>query len=237
MMRTEGAGTMQTILQQLLAQQDPQYQRFQQRLLPELAPERILGVRTPALRQLAKQLAGTPEAEPFCSALPHTYFEENQLHAFMLEGIRDFDEALRRTETFLPYVDNWATCDQFCPRVFARQLPRLRAHIPRWLQSGRTYTVRFAMEQLMRFYLDDAFDCVYFDWVVQAQRQAYYVRMMCAWYFATALYKQYDAALPVLLERRLEPWTHNKTIQKAVESRRVPPDRKEYLKTLRITQK
>lgn len=225
---------MQRIVQQLLARQDTQYQRFQQRLLPELAPEKIIGVRTEALRQMAGALRGSAEAEAFLRALPHTYFEENQLHAFLLERERDFDQALLRTEEFLPYVDNWATCDQFCPKVFARHLPQLRARIPDWLRSERPYTVRFGMEQLMRFYLDAAFEPAYLDWVVGAQREEYYVRMMAAWYFATALYKRYDAALPILLEHRLAPWTHNKTIQKAVESRRITQQQKEYLKTLRV---
>lgn len=225
---------MQTIIEQLLTRREAQYQRFQQRLLPELAPERILGVRTPALRAMAAELAGTVQGAAFLQTLPHTYFEENQLHAFLLERVRDFDEAVLQVERFLPYVDNWATCDQLIPKALAKQLPSLRGHIQRWLQSEQPYIARFGMEQLMRFYLDEAFEPVYIDWVVGAQREEYYVQMMCAWYFATALFKQYDAALPVLLERRLAPWTHNKTIQKAVESRRITPQQKEYLKTLRI---
>lgn len=225
---------MQTIIEQLLARHEAQYQQFQQKLLPELASESILGVRTPALRTLAAELAGTAQGEAFLQTLPHAYFEENQLHAFLLERVRDFDEVVLRVERFLPYVDNWATCDQLIPKVFAKNLPQLRGYIQRWLQSGQPYTVRFGIEQLMRFYLDGAFEPVYIDWVVDAQREEYYVRMMTAWYFATALFKQYDAALPALLERRLAPWTHNKTIQKAVESRRITPQQKEYLRTLRV---
>lgn len=225
---------MQTILQRLSALREAQYQQFQQKLLPELAPGSILGVRTPALRALAAELAATQQAEDFLQALPHTFFEENQLHAFLLERERDFDTAIFRVETFLPYIDNWATCDQLIPKVFAKNLPKLCGSIPKWLKSEWPFTVRFGIGQLLRFYLDTAFDPAHFDWVVDAQREAYYVRMMTAWYFATALYKQYDAALPVLLERRLAPWTHNKTIQKAVESRRITAQQKEYLKTLRV---
>lgn len=222
------------ISEQLFALQDTEYQTFQSKLMPTIPPETVIGVRTPFLRKLAKELAGTPQAEEFLHSLPHRYYEENNLHAFLIEQIRDYDTVLAETETFLPYIDNWATCDCFCPKVFAKHKAELLSSIRRWLNSGKLYPVRYAMGMLMRYYLDEGFRPEYLAWVAGVHSEEYYLNMMRAWYFATALAKQPDAALPWLTERRLDVWTHNKTIQKAVESCRISPEMKQQLRELRI---
>ena len=221
------------LLSRLKTLQDPPYAAFQRKLLHTVAPDRLIGVRTPALRALAREIAGTPEAEKFLSRLPHAYFDENQLHAFLLAREKDFARCVDRVEAFLPFVDNWATCDQLSPPVFRRHRAELLPLIRRWLHSSHPYTVRFAMGMLMQHYLDDAFDPEYPALVAAVRSDAYYVNMMAAWYFATALAKQYDAALPYLQEHRLPEWTHNKALQKAQESNRIAPEKKRYLKTLR----
>lgn len=222
------------ITEQLFALQDKEYQAFQSKLMPTVPPETVIGVRTPLLRKLARELAGTPQAEQFLQSLPHRYYEENNLHAFLLERIRDYDTALTETERFLPYINNWATCDCFCPKVFAKHKAELLVPIRRWLGSEDVYTVRYAMGLLMRYYLDEDFRPEYLAWVANIRSEEYYLNMMRAWYFATALAKQPEDALPWLTERRLDVWTHNKTIQKAVESFRVPAERKQQLRELRI---
>lgn len=174
---------------QLLALRDEAYRTFHSALMPTVPPETVIGVRVPALRKLAKQLAGTAQAEVFLQALPHGYYEENNLHAFLIELIRDYDRALAETEAFLPYINNWATCDCFCPKVFAKYKKELLVPIRRWLDSGEVYTVRYGMEMLMRYYLDDAFRPEYLEWVADVHSTAYYINMMRAWYFATALAK------------------------------------------------
>ena len=215
-----------TIREQLFALQDREYQKFQQKLIPNLAPDRIIGVRTPELRRLAKQIS---DAEGFKKELPHAYFEEDQLHSFLLAEGKDFNKTVEEVEAFLPYVDNWATCDQLRPRVFAKHREDLLPHVHRWITSGEPYTVRFGLEMLMLHYLDDTFDPAFLEEAACVQSDEYYVKMMVAWYFATALAKQYDATLPYITQHRLEKWTHNKTIQKAVESYRVLPEHKEIL--------
>ena len=225
---------VQAIHAQLFGLQDETYRDFQSALMPTVPKEKVIGVRTPALRKLAKQLANTPEAETFLQKLPHFYYEENALHAFLLEAVRDYGAALEATEHFLPYVDNWAVCDCFSPKVFAQHKPELLAAIRRWLGSDQVYTVRYGIGMLMRYYLDDAFRPEYLAWVAAVHSEEYYVNMMRAWYFATALAKQPAAALPWLTEKRLDVWTHNKTIQKAVESYRIPPEQKQALRALRI---
>lgn len=225
---------LNVISEELFALQDTEYQTFQSKLMPTIPPETVIGVRTPLLRKRAKELAGTPQAESFLHDLPHRYYEENNLHAFLIEKIRDYDTALAETERFLPYINNWATCDCFCPKVFAKHKEELLIPLRRWLGSDQTYTVRYAMGMLMRYYLDEDFQPDYLAWVAGVHSEEYYLNMMRAWYFATALAKQPDAVLPWLTDRRLDVWTHNKTIQKAVESYRIPPERKQQLRELRI---
>ena len=225
---------LNVISEELFALQDTEYQVFQSKLMPTIPPETVIGVRTPLLRKRAKELAGTPQAESFLHDLPHRYYEENNLHAFLIEKIRDYDTALAETERFLPYINNWATCDCFCPKVFAKHKEELLISIRRWLGSDQTYTVRYAMGMLMRYYLDEDFQPEYLAWVAGVHSEEYYLNMMRAWYFATALAKQPDAALPWLTDRRLDVWTHNKTIQKAAESYRIPPEMKQQLRELRI---
>ena len=225
---------IQSVRARLFAMQDAQYQTFQQKLLPTLPPETVIGVRTPALRAYAKELAGTPEAAAFLAAAPHRYYEENNLHGFLLERERDFDAALAGVEAFLPYVDNWATCDMLSPRVFARHTGALLAPVRRWIGSPHAYTVRYGLGMLMRYYLDDgAFQPDYLAWAGAVRREEYYVRMMIAWYFATALAKQPAEAWPWLAEPRLDPWVRAKAVQKALESRRVTGEQKAALRALR----
>ena len=224
---------MTVIREKLRALRDEDYAAFQRKLIPNVPGEQISGVRTPALRALAKELRGTAEAEAFLAALPHACFEENQLHAFLISLEKDFPAAMRMTEDFLPFVDNWATCDQLTPKAFRKDRAALRAHIGRWLSAKPEYTVRFGLKMLMDHFLDEDFEPEVLEQAAAIRREEYYIRMMQAWFFATALAKQPDAALPYLEQNRLELWVHNKTIQKAVESFRVTPERKAYLKTLR----
>ena len=222
------------ILQRLFTLQDIEYQVFQSKLIPNLAPEAMIGVRTPALRAYAKELGRRADVGDFLTALPHRYFDENQLHAFIVSAWKDYGETLSAVDAFLPYVDNWATCDQMSPRAFRGHRAELLGEIGRWMASEHVYTVRFAVGMLMQHYLDEDFDAAYLERVAALRSGEYYVNMMIAWYFATALAKQYDAALPYLEHRRLDAWTHNKAIQKAVESYRVSDERKSYLRTLKI---
>lgn len=222
------------IQQELFKLQDTSYAEFMRKLLPTLSPDTVIGVRTPELRRYAKQLAGREDIDSFLEELPHTYFEENQLHAFIISEYKDYDNLLSKLEAFLPYVDNWATCDQMSPKIFKKYKKQLLTPIRAWLVSGHSYTIRFAIGMLMQHYLEDAFDDEYPGLVAGVRSEEYYVNMMIAWYFATALAKQYEAVLPYLTEHRLERWTHNKTIQKAVESNRITTEQKEYLRTLRI---
>ena len=222
------------VLERLFALQDTKYRAFQSKLMPTVAPETVIGVRTPLLRNLAKELAGTAEAADFLRVLPHAYYEENNLHAFLVEKIRDYDAALAETERFLPYIDNWATCDSGVPAVFKKHKNELLLHVYKWLNSDKPYTVRYGIGTLMRLYLDEDFDIKYALDVAKIRSKEYYVNMMKAWYIATALAKQYDAVLPILQERLMDSWSHNKAIQKARESYRITPQQKEYLSTLKV---
>lgn len=222
--------TTDEIRARLFALRDEKYRDFQGKLIPGLPEGAMIGVRTPELRKFAKEIGAD---EGFLAELPHRYFDENQLHAFIISGIKDFDEALSRLEVFLPYVDNWATCDQMSVKSFRNHTGELLPRIRRWLDSGRTYTVRFGIGCLMEFYLDDNFRPEYPEMVAAVHSEEYYVRMMAAWYFATALAKQYGAVVPYLENHRLDPWVHRKTIQKAVESFRITPEQKVYLKSLK----
>lgn len=225
---------MEQIVGQLFALQDEEYRRFHAKLMPDCPSERIIGVRVPALRKLARTMDGTLAAA-FLQELPHDYYEENNLHAFLLERIRDYPTCLAQVERFLPFVDNWATCDGFNPLVFAKHTALLLPEIDRWLASAHSYTVRFGIVQLMRHYLDGEFAPQILERAAAVRGDAYYIQMAVAWFFATALAKQYGATLPYLTERRLLPWTHNKTIQKAIESYRIPSEQKAFLRTLRVS--
>lgn len=227
------SGVERAVQARLFEMQDLSYREFHRKLMPTVPPDKVIGVRTPQLRAFAKEFAKTPEAAEFLSILPHRYNEENNLHGFLIESIRDYDAAVAALDAFLPYVDNWATCDLMRPRVFKKHLPELLGEIRRWMASDAPYTVRFGIEMLMTFYLDGAFRPEYLDWVAHVRGGEYYVDMMIAWFFATALAKQYDAALPYIREGRLEPWTHNKAIQKALESYRVTDEHKSCLRQLR----
>lgn len=221
------------VTQELFAMQDAQYKTFTEKLVPNIGPDRIIGVRMPALRKYAKDFAKTPQAEAFLRDLPHAYHEENLLHGCCIEAVRDFDACVAALDVFLPFVDNWAVCDCMSPKVLGKQPQKLLRHIDRWLKSREDYTVRFAIGQLMRWFLDERFDPAYPERVVTVRSEEYYVNMMRAWYFATALAKQYDAVLPYFAGNRLDTWTHNKSIQKALESFRVPPEHKEALRALK----
>ena len=221
------------IREELYRLQDQKYRDFQSKLIPTADPDTVIGVRTPELRKLAKQLIRREDIAVFLNDLPHRTFDENQLHAFLLSERKDYETCIAEVERFLPFVDNWATCDQMSPKVFRKHKPELLEHIREWLHSEKTYTVRFAVGMLMEHYLDDAFDCFYPEMVAELRSDEYYINMMIAWYFATALAKQYESVLPFLEQHRLASWTHNKTIQKAVESYRITPEQKEYLKSLK----
>jgi len=213
--------------------QDTGYKEFHSRLIPTIEPERVIGVRTPQLRQYARQISGTALADEFLISLPHHYYEENNLHAFLIERIKDYDRCIDAVESFLPYVDNWATCDSMSPKVFAGHLPDLLSRIEKWLASGETYTIRFGTGMLMKHYLGDEFKPEYARMVADVASGEYYVNMMRAWYFATALAKQYDCAVVYLEQGLLDRFTHEHTIQKAIESYRIDRDTKEYLRSLR----
>lgn len=227
------------MIEELFGLQDVKYRDFQKKLIPTVDPDSVIGVRTPELRKLAKQLARlrtskeAADVEAFLKELPHEYFDENQLHAFIISEDKDYERCMSEVEEFLPYVDNWATCDQLSPKVFRKNKDGLLLHVRKWLKSDRTYTVRFAIGMLMQHFLDDDFDTEYPELVAKVKSEEYYVNMMIAWYFATALAKQYDAVIPYIEKQKLDVWTHNKTIQKARESYRITQEQKEYLKTLK----
>ncbi|MBR2779356.1 MAG: DNA alkylation repair protein [Firmicutes bacterium] len=222
------------IRKELFRLQDTKYRDFQGKMIPTVPPDTIIGVRTPALRKYAKQLSKTDAAKEFLQALPHAYFDENQLHAFIISEMKDYGTCIAEVDRFLPYVDNWATCDQMSPKIFKKHKEDLLQNIRKWIASEKTYTVRFAIGMLMEHFLDEDFSGEYPEMAAAVRSDEYYINMMTAWYFATALAKQYDAVLPYLENRKLDPWTHNRTIQKAVESRRITAEQKAFLKTLKI---
>ena len=214
--------------------QDLKYRDFHAKLMPTVNKEKIIGVRTPALRVFAKKYGKTDEAKEYLQILPHQYYEENNLHGLLIEQIKDYDTCLEELERFLPYIDNWATCDMLAVKVVKKHQDTFIDEIYRWMESDYTYTIRFGVNMLMRYYLEDAFQMEYPEKVAQIRSEEYYVNMMCAWYFATALAKQYDKILPFIGKQKLDVWTHNKTIQKAIESYRITPEQKEYLRGLKI---
>ena len=221
--------------QELFQLQDAEYKSFHTKLIPTIDPACVIGIRTPNLRKLAKQLWKWEDVDKarFMEMLPHTYYEENNLHGLFIEQIKDFDACVEALDRFLPYVDNWATCDMMAPKVLGTDKEKLLSAIRRWIASEYAYEVRFAIGMLMRHFLDEDFRTEYADMVAAVSSQEYYINMMRAWYFATALAKQYDAILPYIQDHRLDRWTHNKTIQKAIESYRITPEQKTELKKLR----
>ena len=224
---------IEEIREELYRLQDVPYRELQVRTIPSLRPESIIGVRTPELRKMAGQLRDRDDIQAFLSVLPHRYFEENQLHAFVISGMKDFGVCLEALKRFLPFVDNWATCDQMSPRVFSRHREELLPAVRTWVGSDEPYTVRFGIKMLMEHFLEEDFDPKYPELVASVRSQEYYVNMMRAWYFATALAKRYEAVLPYIEQHRLDDWTHRKAIQKAVESYRITPEQKSYLRTLK----
>lgn len=221
---------MTEIQKMLLEYQDLEYRNFHSRLMPNIEKENIIGIRVPLLRKLAKQLKQEKDIEGFLEELPHTYYEENNLHAFLIAEMSDYENCLCMLDKFLPYIDNWATCDMLSPKVFKKHLPELEKKIPMWLSSDETYTKRFGISMLMKWFLDENFSEKYLDWVIDTVSEEYYVNMMRAWYFATALAKQYPSALSKIKNGALDIWTHNMAIKKAVESKRIAVEQKEELK-------
>ena len=222
-----------TVYDRLAACGSDKYRDFQSKLVPNIPKETILGVKTPDLRKIAKEIKGTKEAEEFLTQLPHKYYEENLVHFFLIAMIKDFDECVDAVEIFLPYVDCWPVCDQSSPKVFSKNHGRLLPLIQKWIGSEHVYTVRFGIRMLMNEFLGEDFRPEYLEWVSAVKGEDYYVKMMVAWYFATALAKRYDESVVYIENHRLEPWTHKKAIQKAIESFRVSDEHKEYLKTFR----
>ncbi len=224
---------IQKVQQELFEMQDLKYRDFHSKLMPTVDKEKVIGVRIPQLRKYAAAFAKTEDAAEFMKNLPHQYYEEDNLHAFLIEKIKDYDSCIQALDRFLSYVDNWATCDMMNPKMLKKEPKRLLEKIKVWLKAEETYVVRFAIGCLMNYFLEEHFTTECADLAAEVQSEEYYIQMMQAWFFATALAKQYDAILPYLLEHRLNTWVHNKTIQKAVESYRITPEQKAYLKTLK----
>ena len=222
------------IRNELFKMQDMDYRDFNSKLIPTVDKGLFIGVRTPELRKYAKKLGKSSEVKEFLHDLPHKYFDENQLHAFIISEIKDFKNCIDEINRFLPYIDNWATCDQLSPKVFKKHHNELFAYIKDWLKSDKVYTLRFGIGMLMEHFLDEDFDILYPEAVSKIRSDEYYVNMMIAWYFATALAKQYESIIPFIENNSLDIWTHNKAIQKALESLRISDEKKEYLKSLKI---
>jgi 3-methyladenine DNA glycosylase AlkD len=221
------------IRDELFKLQDKNYRDLQTKIIPNIDSDVIIGVRTPELRKFAKILLKSNNYLSFLSELPHKYFDENQLHAFIISEIKDYNDCIVYLNEFLPYVDNWATCDQLSPKVFKKNHSNLLEQIKVWINSKETYTIRFGIGMLMQYYLDDDFKLEYLNLVSNIKSDEYYVNMMIAWYFATALAKQYDLTIKIIEDKKLDKWIHNKTIQKAIESYRIIPLQKEYLRSLK----
>lgn len=225
---------MTDIREKLLSLKDEEYKLFQCKLMPTVDPDRVIGVRSPEIRKLSKELWRMENAKDFMHCLPHFYYDENNLHACFIEKIKDFDECISELDRFLPFVDNWATCDMMNPKVLKNNPQKLSKKAFEWMKSEHTYTVRYGIGVLMRHFLDDNFDLKYLQKVAEIRSDEYYINMMIAWYFATALAKQYEAVLPFLKLRKLDTWTHNKAVQKAIESYRITDEQKVYLRTLKV---
>ena len=229
---------MNTITYGLFSLKDEKYRQFHSRLMPNIPIEKIIGVRTPALRKYAKEVAKGQDVYAFLQKLPHAYYEENNLHGALL-GIlyKDLENYIAQLERFLPYIDNWATCDMISPKVFKKNLPLVYEYVKKWIVSNNTYTVRFAIVTLLGYYLEDAFLPEMLELVAAVKSEEYYVKMAIAWYFSMALVKQYEKTIEYFKTPVLEPWTHNKAIQKAIESYQLDKETKEYLRTLKILKK
>ena len=218
---------------ELLKLQDLKYKEFHQKLMPKVNSDKVIGIRTPVLRKFAKEFSKRGEAEVFIKNLPHKYYEEDNLHAFLLEEIKDYNVLIKELNIFLPFVDNWATCDMMRPKILKKHKAELLEDIKKWLASEDTYTVRFAVNCLMNYYLEEDFKPEYLQWVKNIESEEYYINMVRAWYFATALAKQYDETVKILENKSLDKWTHNKTIQKAIESYRITDEHKNEIKKLK----
>lgn len=222
-----------SVYEKLKVYQDKEYKEFQSRLVPNIDKKIIIGVRTPQIRKIAKELFGTKEEKEFIKKLPHKYYEENLLHFFLISKIKDFDECVKEVERFLPYIDCWPVCDQASPVVFKKNHDKLLPYIKNWIEIDHVYTARFGIRMLMNEFLDEDFNEEYLELVASKKGEDYYLKMMVAWFFATALAKQYNYAIKYIENKKLDTWIHEKTIQKAVESFRVSDDHKEYLKKFR----
>ena len=222
-----------SVYEKLLSYQDEKYKEFQSKLVPNIDKKTIIGVRTPQMRNIAKEIFGTKEATMFLKELPHKYYEENLVHFFLISKIKDYNECIKEVERFLPYIDCWPVSDQGSPKCFKKNHDKLLPYIKKWIASNHIYTARFGMRILMNEFLDDDFKEEYLEWVASKKGEDYYLKMMVAWFFATALAKQYDASIKYIENKRLDPWIHQKTIQKATESYRVSDEHKKQLKKLK----
>lgn len=231
--RDSGCIGLDRIEKELLNMGDIKYREFSSALMPTVNADTVIGIRTPLLRAYAKKLINDGRSQYFIESLPHRYYEQNNLHAFIIEQAKDFDECIRQIEIFLPYIDNWATCDSLSPKCLRKNKPALLTKIRDWVTSPHEFTVRFALKCLMAHFLDDDFENSYLNIAASPKRDEYYINMMVAWFFATALAKQWDAAVPYIEKRKLSPWIHAKTIQKACESYRITDEQKTFLRTLK----
>ena len=219
---------------ELFEMQDLSYREFHSKLMPNVPKEKIIGVRVPALRKYAKEFAKTENAKDFLEILPHKYYEEDNLHAFLIEQIKDFDECIYALDNFLLFVDNWATCDMMTPKVLNKNLTLLYEKVEEWSRSEHTYTVRFAIVTLIKFFMNERLDEKHLKLILGIKSDEYYINMAVAWYLATALASRWDLVIPYIEKQKFSKWVHNKAIQKAVESYRITNEQKEYLKTLKI---
>ena len=224
---------MEFIIKELYKMQDEKYRDIQVKIIPNIDSNSIIGVRTPELRSFAKKLIKEDNYKEFLEELPHKYFEENQLHSFIISEIKDYDTCISYINKFLPYINNWATCDQLSPKVFKKNKEKLKKEIKVWIKSKEVYTIRFGIGMLMSYFLDEDFNESYLETISKIKSKEYYINMMIAWYYATALAKQYDSTIKYLENNKLDIWVHNKTIQKAIESYRITDSQKEYLRSLK----
>lgn len=222
------------VVENLFELQDLDYKNFQKKLMPTISADDIIGIRIPVLRKFAKEFARTKYKEDFLNNLPHKYYDENNLHALLIENIKEYDKCIEKLELFLPYIDNWATCDLLSPKIFKNHPKKVYQKIKIWIKSKNTYTVRFAIVTLLSNYLDDEFKEEMLEIVKGVKSKEYYINMAIAWYFSIALVKQYDSAIKIIEEKSLDKFVHNKSIQKAIESYRIDKKTKDYLRTLKI---